>query len=41
MGVPRGRAVGALRLTLGHETTPDEVERAADVIAVAVSKLRR
>jgi cysteine desulfurase len=41
MGVPRGRAVGALRLTRGHETTPDEIERAADVIAVAVAKLRR
>lgn len=41
MGVPRERALGALRLTLGHETTGDEIERAADVIADAVAKLRR
>lgn len=41
MGVPRERAVGALRLTLGHETTGDEIERAADVIADAVARLRR
>jgi cysteine desulfurase len=41
MGVSRERAVGALRLTLGHETTGDEIERAADVIADAVGTLRR
>jgi cysteine desulfurase len=41
MGVPRDRAVGALRLTLGHETSADDVERAADVIAASVATLRR
>ncbi|MDX2378309.1 MAG: cysteine desulfurase family protein [Acidimicrobiia bacterium] len=41
MGVPRERAVGALRLTLGHETSDDHIDRAADVIVAAVAKLRR
>jgi len=41
MGVPRLRALGALRLTLGHETTIDEVERGADVVVDSVRRLRR
>jgi cysteine desulfurase len=41
MGVPRERALGALRLTLGHETTGDEAERAAQVVIDAVARLRR
>jgi cysteine desulfurase len=41
MGVPRDRALGALRLTLGHETTADEVEHGAQVVIDAVGRLRR
>jgi cysteine desulfurase len=41
MGVPRDRARGALRLTLGHETTADEVERGAAVVVRSVRRLRR
>lgn len=41
MGVSRERAVGALRLTLGHTTTPDDVCRATAVIADAVRRLRK
>jgi cysteine desulfurase len=41
MGVPRQRALGALRLTLGHETTPDEVDHGADVVVESVRRLRR
>jgi cysteine desulfurase len=41
MGVPRRRALGALRLTLGRTTTAADVDRAADVIADAIGRLRR
>lgn len=41
MGVPRSRALGALRLSLGRTTTVADVERAADVIVDAVDRLRR
>jgi cysteine desulfurase len=41
MGVPRDRALGALRLTLGRTTTEADVERALDVIVAAVRRLRR
>ena len=41
LGVERAVAMGALRLTLGHETTRDEVERAAAVIVEVVAQLRR
>ena len=34
-------AVGALRLTLGHASTPADVDRALDVIPAAVARLRR
>jgi len=33
--------LGALRLTLGHTTTPADVERAVDVIGASVDRLRR
>jgi cysteine desulfurase len=41
MGVDRSMALGALRLTLGHTTTADDVERAIDVIGASVDQLRR
>jgi cysteine desulfurase len=41
MGVPRDVALGALRLTLGHTTSTDDVDRAVDVIAGAIGRLRR
>ena len=41
MGVPRELAVGALRMSLGATTTVDDVDRAVDVVAGAVGRLRR
>jgi cysteine desulfurase len=41
MGVERSLALGALRLTLGHTTTADDVDRAGDVIVDGVHRLRR
>lgn len=41
MGVDRSLALGALRLSLGHTTTADDVDRAAEVISGAVERLRR
>ena len=41
MGVERSLALGALRLTLGHTTTVDDVDRAIDVVASSVDRLRR
>jgi cysteine desulfurase len=41
MGVPRRRALGALRLTLGRTTTEDDVRRGADVVVESVRRLRR
>lgn len=40
MGVPRERAVGALRMSLGATTTAADVDRAADVVASAITRLR-
>lgn len=40
MGVPAARALGALRLSLGHSTTDEQVETAADAIVAAVRRLR-
>ncbi|WP_420450960.1 cysteine desulfurase family protein [Ilumatobacter sp.] len=40
MGVDRQVALGALRLSLGHATTATDVERGAEVIVDAVSRLR-
>ncbi len=40
MGVDRRRAVGALRLSLGHTTTSDDVERGGAAIVAAVRRLR-
>lgn len=41
MGVDRTRALGALRLSIGHTTTQSDVDRAADVIIESVTRLRR
>jgi cysteine desulfurase len=41
MGVPRGVAFGALRLSLGWCSTDDDVDRALEVIPPAVERLRR
>jgi len=41
MGVAKERALGALRLTLGRDTSEDDVDRAVDVVARAVARLRR
>ena len=40
MGVPRGLAGGALRLSLGHTTTRDDIVAAVDIIGTAVARLR-
>ncbi len=40
MGVPRERALGALRLSLGHATTADDVEQGLSAIVDAVTRLR-
>lgn len=41
MGVPRERALSAVRLSLGPASTSADVERALEVIPAAVAKLRR
>ena len=41
MGVPRERALGAIRFSLGHESTPADVERVAEVMPGVVAKVRR
>ena len=41
MGIDRTVAAGALRMSLGHTTTCDDVDRAAEVVVDAVRKLRR
>jgi len=40
MGVERERAMGALRLSLGHTTTREDVDRAAAAVSAAVERLR-
>jgi cysteine desulfurase len=41
MGVPSSRAQGALRMSLGYTTTEADVDRAVDVVADSVTRLRR
>ena len=41
MGVPHERALGALRMTLGHTTTEADVERGIEVVVAAVDRLRQ
>lgn len=40
MGVDRSLALGALRLSLGHTSTEADIDRAIDVVATAVDRLR-
>ena len=40
MGLPREAARGSLRLTLGHDTTMEDVDRAADCIREIAKELR-
>jgi len=40
MGVPAEWARGSLRLSLGHTTTIDDVDRAADAVVAAVTRIR-
>ena len=40
MGVPRGIAGGALRLSLGHTSTEEEVDAAARAVVSSVARLR-
>ncbi len=40
MGVPRERAIGALRLTLGNENTPDDVDHLLGLLPQIVARLR-
>ena len=40
MGVDQALTAGALRLTLGHTTTEDDVELAAEALVGAVTRLR-
>jgi len=41
MGIPRELALGAIRFSLGHETTPADIERAAEVFPAVVNKVRK
>ncbi|MEP6650223.1 MAG: cysteine desulfurase family protein [Lapillicoccus sp.] len=41
MGVPEDQARGALRLTLGHTSTPDDVEAVLAALPAAVERARR
>jgi cysteine desulfurase len=41
MGVPRELALGAIRLSLGHGSTADDVARAAEVMPAVVAKVRK
>jgi cysteine desulfurase len=41
MGVPRALALCTVRFSLGRETTPADIERAAEVFPVVVAKVRK
>jgi cysteine sulfinate desulfinase/cysteine desulfurase-like protein len=41
MGVPRERGLGALRLSLGAETTGADVDLALEAVPAAVARLRQ
>lgn len=40
MGVEPSLSVGALRLSMGHTTTPDDVRRTVEVVSASVSRIR-
>jgi cysteine desulfurase len=41
MGVPRELALGSLRLSLGHETTTEDIDRVVEVFPGVVTKVRQ
>jgi cysteine desulfurase len=41
MGVPRDLALGAIRFSLGRESTLEDVERAMEVVPAVVAKVRK
>jgi cysteine desulfurase len=41
MGVPRALALGSIRLSLGHETAPEDLDRAVEVFPKVVEKVRK
>ena len=41
MGVERGLALGTLRFSLGHESTPADIDRAVEVLPSVVERVRR
>jgi cysteine desulfurase len=41
MGVPRDLALGAIRFSLGRETTREDIDRAVEVVPAVVEKVRR
>ena len=41
MGVDRSWSTGALRMSLGHDTTVEDIDRAVDVVTESVTRLRR
>jgi cysteine sulfinate desulfinase/cysteine desulfurase-like protein len=41
MGVPPDIALGAVRLSLGHDNTPTDIEAAADILVQAYEKTPR
>ena len=41
MGVPREWALGAIRFSLGHGTSPADIDRAAEVFPTVVAKVRK
>jgi cysteine desulfurase len=41
MGVPRALALGSIRMSLGHETTGSDIDRAVQVFPLVVQKVRQ
>ncbi|HET9603537.1 MAG TPA: cysteine desulfurase family protein [Gemmatimonadales bacterium] len=41
LGVPRELALGAIRFSFGHDTTQEDIDRAADVFPAVVAKVRK
>jgi len=41
MGVERGLALGTIRFSLGHESTPADIDRAVEVLPGVVERVRR
>ena len=41
MGVPRALALGSIRMSLGHESTPQDIDRVLEVFPQVVDKVRK